>query len=1486
MLIHRLLLAFLCLAIPVAMKATDTSITPIPLRFEQNQGQAPTYVSFLARTGRGIVFLTKDGISLGDGSAAGDLVHLQLLQVTNRAPIGELPTGGFANYYKSKREDWTEHVPIFGRVRYANAYKGIDVTFHGNEQRLEFDFEIAPGASVSDIRFGLEGIGKISIATDGGLDISAGTQSWRLLSPFAYQIRDGQKKKVETSYRLFPSNKVGLQVGQFDHSSKLIIDPVVEYSLIRTYGSGVNAMQLDADGNLIIAGQGFSTSYPIQNGQPPNPSGSAQVFLTKLNGATKEVMYSTYLPASSFSTLTAMTLDAEGSVYLAGITTSTDFPLTSSNLGACSTFCNAGFVAKFASDGSLEYSTLLASGQVLPRSMVVDGNGNAYVTGNAADNSLQTTANAYQPTYQGQQCTSCGNAFFAKLNPSGTGYVFASYFGGFGTIAAEPIIASGIGLDAQGNLYIGGAGIPGQTVQPWQFAQGAFFLAKFVPDGHTLLFSTAFGSATRELPKMKVGADGAVYFVGTIQSHDFPYTINAAFHPIEPNDSSQFSDSIFATAIAPSLKTLKYSTYLGDGHVSDFTLDSRNHVYLAGTRQVSIPLKNPIVSGTPNAGFFLELDSAGNLVTDSQFGGHQTQQIPSAIAVDTAHSLYLVGDVGGGSPPFGPDPVLVGPLCDGVPAPKIADWCSFGNPGLFIAKIAPGGSPTLSVTSSGPPQSGLQPPFLFLRNVGSEDLHIASIALSNGLTQKFDTCGSTIQAGGSCILSVTDSNGRLAGGTVIITSDAQPSVQSFNVVPPISTPNLKIGDWPVFEDVNFIFPPQLVGTTTQTIPLRIWNLGTENSSVDNVTGVGDVLQTNDCGILSPGAVCTVQVSVTPSTDNAINQLGIAYDTNINTASHSGTGGLFQSYFVGALKAPQALLLSVPSLSFAHQLVGGTAIPRAVTVTNTTNAVISAPALSIQGASEFVLDGNGCTGPLSAHSSCAVAVKYVPTGNGNRSGTLMVSGQGASVHADLFAVGEIDSAVHVSPLELDFFSWVVERPLGLTLQLTNSSNTATSITNVATSPSDFTQTNDCAGQIPSGGSCSVQVAFTPHQLGARNGNITFNFSGGVVQQVVPLTGIGVTPLEPSVSTLNFGSVMVGQSSASQGVSLGNGRPIGAQAYTLNVSGDFAISENVCPNPMPAFFGCAIQISFSPKQQGTRQGVLTIGYPGISEQSIIPLNGIGLAPLIQVSSSDDAGEQLVGSSIEHTIAISNTGNLDLTISSFAVAGANASDFQIDTGQCGTIAPSSNCDLRVKFVPSAAGARSATLTINDNAANNPHSVTLFGTGTSVPFEFKGAPGSSTATVTAGSTAIYQLSLNRTPGFSGTVQLACGGVPLRATCSLQPEALDLSTSSSANFTVRISTTGAHASLSYGTLNFLYGGFVGIPLLVGIRLRTLRVTLVVAVFAMFCLIGCGGGSTGTNPPPSSPPVSSATPAGTYTVIVTGTSGTQSQTATLALVVQ
>jgi VCBS repeat protein/FG-GAP repeat protein len=265
----------------------------------------------------------------------------------------------------------------------------------------------------------------------------------------------------------------------------------------------------------------------------------------------------------------------------------------------------------------------------------------------------------------------------------------------------------------------------------------------------------------------------------------------------------------------------------------------------------------------------------------------------------------------------------------------------------------------------------------------------------------------------------------------------------------------------------------------------------------------------------------------------------------------------------------------------------------------------------------------------------------------------------------------------------------------------------------------------------------------------------------------------------------------------------------------------------------------------------------------------------------------GSRLGGTaSPPQTVRVSNPGSMPLSISKIAASG----DFAVATSgtTCSTTTPvaiGASCGIAVTFTPTAGGRRTGLLSISDNAPGSPQTVALAATGKD--FSLGAAPGSSTsATVTAGQTAAYALNILPVGGLSGTLTLACTGAPPVATCSLAPTSVSLNGSSAAIGTVTVATTAGSLTLPHprGDPPALRWDKV-VPLalwlmvlaistgLIMPRRRRVWAGLAVVLTAVLLWTACGGGGM------------SRTPAGTYTLTVTGTftSGQSTLTRNLTL---
>jgi hypothetical protein len=300
-------------------------------------------------------------------------------------------------------------------------------------------------------------------------------------------------------------------------------------------GSGEDiglGIAVDAAGAAVVTGYSNSLNFPTSPGAFQETSGGDyDAFVTKLDAAGSSTVYSTYLGGGGKDYGRAIAVDANGNAYAAGSTDSINFPTTP---GAFRSFFAGGFddpfVAKLNPAGGLVYSTYLGgSNNDRGSGIAVDGSGNAYVVGSTWSLDFPTTPGAFQPVYGGGPY----DGYVAKLNPSGTGLVYATYLGGIGLDYGQSIA-----VDNRGNAYV--AGITYSINFPTTL--GAFqpvfgggsdaYVAKLNPAGSGLVYSTFLGGSGLDYGwGIAADAGGNAYVAGTAGSENFPTTAGA-FQPV------------------------------------------------------------------------------------------------------------------------------------------------------------------------------------------------------------------------------------------------------------------------------------------------------------------------------------------------------------------------------------------------------------------------------------------------------------------------------------------------------------------------------------------------------------------------------------------------------------------------------------------------------------------------------------------------------------------------------------------------------------------------------------------------------------------------------------------------------------------------------------------------------------------------------------------------------------------------------------------
>ena len=392
------------------------------------------------------------------------------------------------------------------------------------------------------------------------------------------------------------------------------------------------------------------------------------------------------------------------------------------------------------------------------------------------------------------------------------------------------------------------------------------------------------------------------------------------------------------------------------------------------------------------------------------------------------------------------------------------------------------------------------------------------------------------------------------------------------------------------------------------------------------------------------------------------------------------------------------------------------------------------------------------------------------------------------------------------------------------------------------------------------------------------------------------------LTASPATLSdFGSVTQAMSSRSQGVTLAAAYSVASSgissirpAMTAG-SGDFQIAgDSSCLSSLADQATCTLNIVFTPSAVGTRSATLTVTSSAANSPLILFLSGTGVkaVPILGLATTPlPFGNQLLKTSSNTTsVVLTNLGTGPLTVTAVGATG----DFS-ETTNCSVIAIGSQCSVAVGFTPTQTGPRSGQLSVSDNAGGSPQVIALSGTGTD--FALQAAAGSQlSATMAAGTTAVYNLVVAPVSGFTGMVALTCTGAPVGSSCRPSTASVNV-TGAAVPITVSVTTAAATLSNPQSRRHPPMGAFAAVMIPLGtialIAVKRRRRML----FGLFCLVllsiggfvGCGGGNATANEAGNnSAPAGGTTQPAPMTSMLTlsGVSGTQTRTVRLTLTVQ
>jgi YD repeat-containing protein len=575
--------------------------------------------------------------------------------------VGALPQR--SNYFTGADPSrWVADVPAFAEVDYAGLYPGVDAHFRStNGRQLEYDFVVAPGASPSVIRLGWQGLQSVQMDGQGNLLLATAGGTVVQQAPALYQVVNGVRQPVSGQHVLLGGGQAGFQVGAYDHSRPLVIDPAISYSTLLG-GSGDDkayAAAVDAAGNVVVVGATNSMNFPTTTGViQPGLAGGYDVFVTKLNGQGQGLVFSSYLGGSGDDVAYGVALDLAGNPYVTGYSTSPatgagSFPNTTTGSYRNT---NGGspnvFVTKLTAAGDgLLYSDLWGgSSAQYGYALAVDTGGSAYVAGVTRSSDYPTTAGAFLTTFTPPAGSDDG--FVTKLTPTGGTLAYSTFLHSTYTLDGASD-AYGVAVDGQGSAFVTGS----TTAAHFPTAGGAFqtapatgnlasaFVSKFNAAGSGLSYSTYLGGSGSDAGSaIAVDPGDSAYVTGVTTSSNFPTTPGAL------QTGPQGGKDGFVTKFQAAVATPVYSTYLGgsgDDRGAAIAVDAQGFAWVAGmTASTNFPTTSGAAqtsSGGGNDAFISRLNQGGTALSYSSYLGGTGDDRAQGLALDPAGNAYLAG---------------------------------------------------------------------------------------------------------------------------------------------------------------------------------------------------------------------------------------------------------------------------------------------------------------------------------------------------------------------------------------------------------------------------------------------------------------------------------------------------------------------------------------------------------------------------------------------------------------------------------------------------------------------------------------------------------------------------------------------------------------------------------------------------------------------------------------------------------------------------
>ena len=611
-------------------------------------------------------------------------------------------------------------------------------------------------------------------------------------------------------------------------------------------------------------------------------------------------------------------------------------------------------------------------------------------------------------------------------------------------------------------------------------------------------------------------------------------------------------------------------------------------------------------------------------------------------------------------------------------------------------------------------------PGLILVNAGTDTLHVSSVSISGTNAAAFaigaGTCvGAAVAPNGSCTvpLNFTPPSTGPMSATLNVIDD------SWNGPSQFSLSGTGVQSHATFAPSTVTFPNTLTGqTTTQSITVISDGAASLNLSSITLTGTGAAayaISSDACsGQQWPASInCSFKVTFAPQATGS-------YPASILVADDAA--GSPQSISLAGSDQPADATASPGSVAFGALRPGRSATPQTVTLANDGSATVHVTSAALSGDPSFSVTADTCTGSaLAPGTSCTVQLGFSPASVGALSGSLTFTDDATNSPQVVALTGSgVQPAVSLSAATVAFGNQLIGTTSPSQPVTVTNSGTDTLNIGAVTVTAPFAMVSDgCSNTaVPAGSTCTIQIVFAPSASGPATATLSIPDDAPGSPHAVALSGTGINPhVTASPSNIAFGSVRAG-TTVSQTATLTNdgSTPIHVGQTRLYAESLFSLASDNCSNTTLAVgAACTVQINFAPVTGSGPQQLATLSFnddAGNAPQTVA-VSATVVQPAVSVSASSLAfGNQLVGTvSASQSVVVTNSGTDTLNL---GVVSSGA-PFNIVSDGCSntTVAAGSSCTVQVAFAPMATGPAAGTLSIPDNAAGTPQTVSLSGTG-----------------------------------------------------------------------------------------------------------------------------------------------------------------------------